>query len=116
MQETSLETPVTVFDIPEAACRRQIAERLNVSLHFPAADWLVLGDGAGHLHLIATADRTHNDQWLVGIVVLLLLFCLPGSPVWLNTLLLHDANTFLTSQFYVLPFHPMDMHVTWIHF
>ena len=115
MQETSLETPVTVFDIPEAACRRQIAERLNVSLHFPAADWLVLGDGAGHLHLIATADRTHNDQWLVGIVVLLLLFCLPGSPVWLNTPSARCQH-FPDLSIYVLPFHPVDMHVTWIHF
>ena len=78
IQETSLETPVIVFDIPEASCRRQIAERLNVSLHFPAANWLVLGDGAGQLYLIDTADRTHNDQWLVCVVVLLVLYSSHG--------------------------------------
>ena len=98
IQETSLETPVTVFDIPEASCRRQIAERLNVSLHFPAADWLVLGDGAGRLYLIDTADRTHNDQWQVRVVVLLvtyiIVFFCPrfwhrGLPIWLIILLLH---------------------------
>ena len=65
---------MTVFDIPEASCRRQIAERLNVSLHFPTANWLVLGDGAGQLYLIDTADRTHNDQWQVCVVVLLVTY------------------------------------------
>lgn len=71
MQETSLEAPVTVFDIPEATCRRHIAERLNVSLHFPAADWLVLADGAGLLYLLATGDRrTHTDPWQVQLCML----------------------------------------------
>ena len=69
---------MTVVDIPEASCRRQIAERLNVSLHFPAADWLVLGDGAGRLYLIDTADRTHNDQWLVGVVIFLVSYSSHG--------------------------------------
>jgi len=46
-----------------------VAERLNVTLHFPAVDWLVLGDGAGWLYLLATGDRTRTDHWQVWTVV-----------------------------------------------
>ena len=68
-QETSIDSPLSTFQIAGAATSRAVAGRHNVTLSFPSSDWLVLGDGAGQLSLIRTGDRKQDENWKVMTLV-----------------------------------------------
>ncbi|XP_052232848.1 nudC domain-containing protein 1-like [Dreissena polymorpha] len=60
--DTSVSVSPPVYRIPDADDRQLVPSHYAVRVHFLSADLVVIGDGAGRVHIIETGDRqTGND-------------------------------------------------------
>lgn len=64
--ESQLDSPRTVFTIPDASTKRS-QQRLNASFVFLSADLCILSDGMGQLYILSTANRGASDapKWKI---------------------------------------------------
>jgi hypothetical protein len=61
----SFRAPAEQYQLPDAANRRLIPDRLNVSLYFTSSNLVVVSDGTGKLILLNTGDRREDTEWKV---------------------------------------------------
>lgn len=61
----SFRAPAEQYSIPDAANRRLIPDRLNVTLHFMSSNLVAVSDGTGKLFLLITGDRHEDSEWKV---------------------------------------------------
>jgi hypothetical protein len=51
------------YEIADAATRKLIPERLNVTMHFTSENHAVVSDGTGRLYVVVTGDRSQASAW-----------------------------------------------------
>jgi len=66
IQDWKLCGPSEMFEIPDAANRRLVPKRVNVSLSFTTSSWLAMSDGSDRLYLLHTGNRQQSTSWKVG--------------------------------------------------
>ncbi|XP_064640690.1 nudC domain-containing protein 1-like [Lineus longissimus] len=69
--DSNLEKPTSVFQIPNAT-ELKLTPHQNVTVEFPAEEWVVICDGTGRISLIKTGKRDGSSEWKL---------CYSGKPL-----------------------------------
>jgi hypothetical protein len=66
-----------MFQIPNAT-EVKLSHHQNVTMEFPAEDWVIISDGTGGISLIKTGKRDGSSEWKVSLTLAGPRFC----PSW----------------------------------